>query len=293
VIGLLLSKSRGTNFYRIHQPIHLLTQYKIVTRATKEINPDCEDYAKELSGITLLICSMPHTMSHLFVIMAAQAMGIPVISDVDDLILEEQYPEIYQTHRDCLEMSDHVIVATRELTPYVPNDNVSVIRNFVQCNIQPATKYSRMTVVVRGTDSRKADYVAYEDWFRKIEAYNSPRWFFIGHMIEGISFKSAEHIEFQQPIGFLHTLLRLSPHFIFHPLRDTVTNRCRSRTAYDEAALCGAQLVTPASWWTMENVIHDVQHMRLPPVPAKPDPHAHLVALSQYEQVFSKTTTLV
>lgn len=281
-IAILRSESRGTNFYRIDNPIH----YSKEKVSMREIHLPVDNYIKALTSCDMLFVSMPSDKYTLWVIMAAKAMGIPVVCDIDDLLTPD-YGDVFTDHRDCLDLADLVICATEELQKFYPQLNTIVIENFLGINLSPTRKRKalRPTIVVRGSMARAEDYKYYTDLFIEIEERLHPKWYFMGYQPDFFTPSLGEHITFSEPMRFFNKLCEINPHFIFHPIMDTLHNKCKSKSVYWEAAMCQAQLVTTATWWYEPNIITEVQDMSLPIQPAEKDKYHIAEQLNKFKKV--------
>ena len=281
-IAVLRSESRGTNFYRIDNPVHF-SREKLILR---EIHLPVDNYIKALAGCDMLFISMPTDKHALWIIMAAKSIGIPVVCDIDDLITPD-YGDVFTDHRDCLDLADLVICATQELEDFYPQYKTVVIENFLDINLVPRKKRKalRPTIVVRGSMARVEDYRYYQDLFIEIEQRLHPKWYFMGYSPDFFTPLLGETILFSEPMRFFNKLCEINPHFIFHPIMDTLLNRCKSKSVYWEAAMCQAQLVTTATWWDEPNIITEVQDMSLPPQPAIKDEYHIAEQINKFKQV--------
>jgi hypothetical protein len=286
------SASRGTNYYRIDNMLHHAARNFTV----KDMYIPAENHARILSGASILFMSMPHTRDHLFAIMVAKCMGIPVICDVDDLMIYDQYPDHYRDHQDCLELADTIICATDELTKYWKeklgkDHHIVTIKNFLNLNLSYKPKKVRPTIVVRGSIARFEDYEHYKDVFIEIDDRLQPKWYFMGITPTGFNSQFQDVITWTEPMAYFMKLCDISPHFIFHPIMDTQVNRCKSMSAYHEAALCGAQLVTTASWWHGKNIIRYPVDMKIPVNAAVKDEDLIHESIKQYKNLLHVYTS--
>lgn len=279
------SLSRGTNFYRIDNMIH----YAANNYTVRDVYVPAENYARVLSGASVMFISMPHTKDHLYAIMSAKCMGIPVICDVDDLMVYDQFPDCYREHQDCLELADVIVCATDELTKHwksvIINAKIETIKNFLDLTVQRKVKALRPTIVVRGSNARKDDYEYFKDVFIEIDERLHPKWYFIGITPDGFKAQFQEVIPWTEPIAYFMRLGSISPHFIFHPIMDTPVNRCKSMSVYHEAAIVNAQLVTTANWWHGKNIIRYPSKMSLPITAAVKDEELIHESIKQYKNL--------
>jgi hypothetical protein len=257
---------------------------------SKTINVYDESYPRELFGASLLFVSMPHTRDHLFAITMAKSIGIPVVCDIDDLMTYTNFPNYHREHEDCLEIADKVICATEELYNYWSKklgDKTIIIKNFLDLNLSAKTKSLRTSIVVRGSTARKADYEHFIDIFNEIEERLHPKWFFMGIKPESFSPRFSEKISWTEPMVYFMRLCNISPHFIFHPIMFTPENVCKSLSAYHEAALCQAQLVTTADWWKEKNILYKPEDMSLPVKPAVKNVKLIHESINQYKTLLN------
>jgi|694.fasta_scaffold01179_72 hypothetical protein len=287
-ITVLRSPSRGTNFYRIDNPMHFVKSDVLM----REVYLPVENYIKVLTGSSALFVSMPTDKHALWLIMAARAMDIPVICDVDDLLTAD-YGEAYKDHLDCLDLATVIICATEELQDVYMQYNTVLIENFLDLKFTSQKRKSlRPTIVVRGSTARKEDYEHYQDMFVEIEQRLQPKWYFMGYTPTFFRPILDEVIPFSEPMKFFHKLCDINPHFIFHPIVDTPVGRCKSKSAYWEAALCNAQLVTTATWWKGENIITDVKDMALPVKPAVVNKAHNKKQIDKFKQLIYDYTSV-
>lgn len=280
-IAVLRSQSRGTNFYRIDNPSH----YADIGIIQKEILLPVDNYIKSLANCKSLFVVMPTDKHALWLIMAAKAMSIPVICDIDDLITED-YGEAFQDHIDCLDLADIIICATQELADTYPHYNTVVIENFLDIDMKPTKpKPLYPNIVVRGSMARVDDYRFYKDLFIEIEDRINVKWHFMGYTPDFFQPNMNEVVPFTEPMAFFHKLCTINPHFILHPIMDTHVNRCKSMSVYWEAALCQAQLITTATWWDRPNIITNPDDIELPIKPAVKDPQHILEQINKFKQV--------
>lgn len=280
-IAVLRSESRGTNFYRIDNPVHF-SQEKFIL---EDIHLPVDNHIRVLTGCDMLFISMPTDAHSLWLIMAAKAMNIPVICDVDDLITPD-YNEVYTYHMDCLDLCDVIICATNELQKHLSDYKTVVIENFLNLNMEPKRHKSlRPTIVVRGSMARADDYEYYKDMFIEIEHRLQPKWYFMGYRPDFFKPALGEFITFTQPMQYFHRLCTINPHFIFHPITDSPVNRCKSKSVYWEANLCKAQLITTATWWDNPNILTDIKDISIPVQAAVKDRYHIAEQINKFKQL--------
>ena len=221
-------------------------------------------------GFSALFMQRPDTPSQCEIIMVAKSMGMPVVIDYDDNLLdipphnkyyqhmEKNNPEYKDCVKFCLSEADAVIVSTDALkTEFEQYSNkITVIRNAFDDYVYTMRPFNKTkTVIWRGGDSHTKDLETYkEDIISLITANEDFHFIFMGAgfptYLKELKSKNMTLKEPAYTYDFLNVLKDIKPSLIIVPLEDTSFNKCKSDCAKIEAIASGALCISPnwAEW---------------------------------------------
>ncbi len=231
-------------------------------------SPDIEftrrPYMGDITWATLqhydvLILERPSGIHDLQVIKLAKQVGVRVIVDVDDDVmnvddLNPMYQEFTENRNIVIEsllLADEVWVTTQSLKASFStyNRNIHVIPNAHNDYLQPVNKKKAFNVntkkaVWRGGQSHKAD--VYEIAPQLIKTINkNKKWgfHFLGERFMYMQINCGDNYTPHSPMPlmqYFETMYKANPNICFHPLRNTLFNKSKSNIAWLEATYAGA-----------------------------------------------------
>lgn len=235
----------------------------------KYINsPDIEftrrPYSGDITWATLqqydvLILERPSGVHDLHMIKLAKQIGVKVISDWDDDVLNvdimnPMWQQMNQSRAIIIEsllLSDEVWVTTKTLKSSFSlyNRNIVVVPNAHNEYVQPIEKKKAFNpntkkAVWRGGQSHEADVYSVAKELIKIINKNKKLGFhFLGDRFMYLQINCGENYNPVSPMPLMQyfdTLSQANPNLVFHPLQDNLFNKGKSNIAWLEATYAGA-----------------------------------------------------
>lgn len=253
----------GTSFYRLggvipylekeHKDIHIKDM-----SSSKEI--DWADYA----SYDVAIFQRPFVKPHLSTINMLKLMGVKVIIDYDDDVLNLPMHNPFFSNYDSnknniIEIAksvDSIWVSTPALkeTFSVFNDNVIVIPNALNdyvFNVEKKMPFNRDSKVVayRGGTTHEVDvYKNINDWASIINTNLDYSFYFIGARFPYLESKCGDNyliIPGTHILDYFRNFNKINPNIFIYSLEDTQFNRCKSNISWIEATYAGAAVLGP------------------------------------------------
>lgn len=210
------------------------------------------------SGADIFIIQRPYSIQHLNIIKLAKDMGVKVIGDYDDDLLEVDFYnptyEMYEACKPntiaCLKELDEVWVSTMSISnSFKPhNNNIRIIPNAHNDYMMPVNKKvahnKNNRVAWRGGESHAFDILTNKESL--IELIN-------GSPEKQFYFCGARHIDLERSCGenynvvsgmtimqFFKYLRELNPQYFIYPLANTPFNNGKSNISWIESTYSGA-----------------------------------------------------
>lgn len=253
----------GTSFYRLGGVMpYLDKEYDDVHMKdlshTKEI--DWADYA----GYDVAVFQRPFIKPHLSTINMLKMMGVKIILDYDDDVLNlpmhNPYYHNYKSNEDNIRLimaaADHIWVSTGSLKDEFSkyNKSVEVIPNAHNDYLFPVKnkmKFNESTkkVAYRGGTTHEVDVYSYfKDWEHIINKNKKYEFFFLGSRFPYLETKCGDNyviIPGTHILDYFRNFYVLNPNIFIYPLEDTKFNRGKSNISWIEATYSGAAVMAP------------------------------------------------
>lgn len=253
----------GTSFYRLGGVMPYIDKeysdiYMRDMSHTKEI--DWADYA----SFDVAVFQRPFIKPHLSTINMLKLMGVKVIIDYDDdvlnLPLHNPYYSNYKNNEDNIKLimaaADHVWVSTNSLLEEVVkyNKSVEVIPNAHNDYIFPVKnkkKFDKTTkkVAYRGGSTHEVDVYSYmNDWEHIINKNKTYQFYFMGARFPYLESKCGDNyiiIPGTHMLDYFINFQMINPNIFIYPLEDTKFNRAKSNISWIEATYAGAAVLAP------------------------------------------------
>lgn len=265
VLFLTISRQDATSFYRsggISADLAKQSGYNIQVADWKDI----EVHWQTLSEFNAVMLQRPFSKESAGLCQVIKNMGLKLWIDYDDNLFavnpeNDTYllysdPKTQATIKHILSLADVVSVTNEYLRQtYIEyNKNIWVIPNaFNDLLIKRGEIAKReRNVIWRGGANHIYDLMKHGPAINQLMSEHPDfRFLFWGYYTWFLSdAPNKGYIAPTDPVIYFQKLFKLLPSVIHVPLNDDPFNRCRSVTAYIEAAFSGAVCVNP-SWWNM------------------------------------------
>jgi hypothetical protein len=256
VLYYALNSSDSSSFYRILGVLPYINNPDFELIDISHVN----DFGWEtFVNANVLILQRPFNMNHVNMISLAKDMGLKVILDYDDDLLNvDMYNPTYELYLDakvgikaCIEQSDEVWVSTVSIKESLSvwSKNITVIpnaHNDYLFKVEDKKEFNKnsKTVAWRGGATHEAD--VYENALKIVDMVNNNREWrfnFFGERFTFLEQRCGVNYNAVTPMStvqFYRYFQRLNPNIVFFPLRDTKFNRGKSSIAFLEATYAGA-----------------------------------------------------
>ena len=254
----------GTSFYRLGGVMpYLDKQYDDVhikdLSHTKEV--DWADYA----GYDVAVFQRPFIKPHLTTLNMLKLMGVRVIVDYDDDILNlpihNPYYHNYKNNEDNIRLimaaADHVWVSTPDLKEEVSkyNKSVEIVPNAHNDYLFPVKNkktfdLSTKKVSYRGGSTHEVDvYSHIDDWVNIINNNLDYEFFFIGSRFPYMESKCGDNYVIMPGthiLDYFRNFHMLNPNIFIYPLENNKFNKGKSNISWIEATYSGAAVLAPS-----------------------------------------------
>lgn len=253
----------GTSFYRLGGVLpYLEKEYSDVR--IKDLsgrdNLDWSDYA----SYDVAVFQRPFIKPHLITINMLKLMGVKVIIDYDDDVLNlpihnpyyANYKANEQTIKDIAKAADHIWVSTNGLVETFKeyNDNITVIPNAHNDYLFPVSlkrNFNDKTkkVAYRGGTTHEVDvYSQLNDWIDIINKNKKTEFYFLGARFPYLESRCGDNyiiIPGTHILDYFRNFHKLNPNIFIYTLEDTKFNRGKSNISWIEATYSGAAVIAP------------------------------------------------
>lgn len=253
----------GTSFYRLGGVMpYLDKEYNDVHMKdlshTKEV--DWADYA----GYDVAVFQRPFIKPHLSTINMLKLMGVKVILDYDDDVLNlpihNPYYHNYKNNEDNIRLimaaADHIWVSTPSLRDEVSkyNKSVEVVPNAHNDYLFPVKNKKKFDasskkVAYRGGSTHEVDVYSYiNDWEKVINGNQSYEFYFIGSRFPFLESKCGDNyviIPGTHILDYFRNFHMLNPNIFIYTLEENQFNRGKSNISWIEATYSGAAVLAP------------------------------------------------
>lgn len=255
------SKFGGIQFYRTTMPYSQLDRDGFINLNLCELKPTGGSPIKVSDYLTndVIVLPRPYNEIHRSIAIQCNLMGCPLVIDLDDNIfaIPEENEAIHtwekenlEIIRDCIYLSDHVIVSTEAIKDFIKaqevfkNVNVTVIPNAwpSKINRQHNPVGEIVNVGWRGSGTHDADILIYKKLIDELSDNPKIKLHWFGHIFpykwSGLKIKKLPLIQ------YFKALQSYNINVMLVPLEENDFNRAKSNIAWIEATWAGAIAIT-------------------------------------------------
>lgn len=253
----------GTSFYRLGGVMpYLEKEYSDIH--IKDIsgkdNLDWYDYI----SYDIVVFQRPFIKSHLNTILMLKMMGVKVIIDYDDDVLNlpihnpyyHNYKSNEKTIQDIVKIVDHVWVSTIGLKETFSkyNDNITIVPNSHNDYLFPVNNKKEFndktkTVAYRGGTTHELDvYSNMEDWLHIINKNKNTKFYFFGARFPYLESKCGDNyliVPGTHILEYFKNFQDVNPNIFIYTLENTKFNQGKSNISWIEATYAGAAVISP------------------------------------------------
>ncbi len=249
----------STDYYRASGVLEYIKHPEIEIKRITNQNIGWDD----LIGLDVFLIQRPFNDFHVKLIKLAKDMGIRVILDFDDNLLQipmhnashKMYFDNMSNINECIFLADEIWVSTKAIKKEhtVYNKNIIVIPNAHNDYMFPVEKKRKFNTeanlaVYRGGASHSEDvYSKQDDIVNVINSFKDWEFRFIGNSFPAIAIRTGDNHTYTNPmtiIQFFNYLYDSNPNIMFFPLLDNPFNHAKSNISWLEATYAGAVLFT-------------------------------------------------
>lgn len=253
----------GTSFYRLGGVMpYLEKEYSDIhiKDLSGKDNLDWHDYV----SYDVAVFQRPFIRTHLTVINMLKLMGIKVIIDYDDDVINvpmhNPYHQNYESNKenikDIAKLADHIWLSTNGLreTFIEHKDKITVVPNAHNDYLFPVKgkkEFNSKTSVVsyRGGSTHEVDvYSHLDDWTEIINNNLDTEFYFLGARFPYLESKCGDNyliIPGAHIIDYFYSFKKLNPNIFIYSLENTKFNRGKSNISWIEATYAGAAVIAP------------------------------------------------
>jgi hypothetical protein len=253
----------GTSFYRLGGVLpYLEKEYSDIhiKDLSHKDKLDWHDY----TSYDVAVFQRPFIKNHLATINMLKLMGIKVIIDYDDDVLNVPMHNPYyinydankETIIDIAKLADHIWLSTNGLkeTFKEHNDKITVVPNAHNDYLFPVKSkknFNKETNIVsyRGGSTHEVDvYSHLDDWTDIINNNLDTEFYFLGARFPYLESKCGDNyliIPGAHIIDYFYNFKKLNPNIFIYSLEDNTFNRGKSNISWIEATYAGAAVMAP------------------------------------------------
>lgn len=263
VLTFAPSINDGTSFYRLGGVLpYLEKEYSDIH--IKDLSSKDELDWSDYASYDVAVFQRPFIKPHLTTINMLKLMGVKVIIDYDDDILNlpihnpyyQNYEANKQNIKDICKVADHIWVSTKSLKDTFSklNDNVTIIPNAHNDYLFPVKNKVEFdekskNVAYRGGTTHEVDvYSKLEDWINIINKNKKTDFYFMGSRFPYLESRCGDNyiiIPGTHILDYFRNFHKLQPKIFIYTLEDTLFNRGKSNISWIEATYAGAAVIAP------------------------------------------------
>lgn len=263
VLTIAPSAQDGTSFYRLSGVMpYLEKEFKniVIKDLSNRNDLDWSDY----TSYDVVVFQRPFIKSHVAVLGIIKSMGIKIIIDYDDDVLNlDNHNPVYKFYDDnranieeCAKLADVIWVSTESIkqTFLELNSNVAVVPNAHNDYLFPVKnkrEYNAETkkIAYRGGKTHELDvYNHIDDWVEIINGNTNFDFFFVGSRFPYLEDQCGDNysiVEGLHIIDYFNYFYDLNPNIFIYPLNNSLFNRGKSNISWIEATYAGAAVIAP------------------------------------------------
>jgi hypothetical protein len=253
----------GTSFYRLGGVMPYLEKEYSDIHIKDLSHKDKLDWS-DFTSYDVAVFQRPFIKSHYNTINMLKLMGIKVIIDYDDDVLNvpmhNPYYQNYEANKenikDIVKLADHIWLSTNGLKETFKeySDKISIVPNAHNDYIFPTkgkNKYNKETnkLAYRGGTTHEVDvYSHLDDWTEVINDNTDTEFYFLGARFPYLESKCGDNyliIPGAHIIDYFYNFKKLNPNMFIYCLEDTTFNRGKSNISWIEATYAGAAVMAP------------------------------------------------
>lgn len=263
VLTFAPSITDGTSFYRLGGVLPYLEKEYSDIHIKDLSHKDQLDWC-DYTSYDVAVFQRPFIKPHLATINMLKLMGIKVIIDYDDDVLNvpihNPYHQNYEANKENIEAiakaADHIWLSTNGLKETFKkyNDNITVVPNAHNDYIFPVkNKISfnskSQTVAYRGGSTHEIDvYSQLNDWIEMINKNKTTEFYFMGSRFPYLESRCGDNyliIPGTHILDYFRNIHKLNPGIFIYTLEDSKFNRGKSNISWIEATYAGAAVIAP------------------------------------------------
>lgn len=253
----------GTSFYRLGGVMPYLEKEYSDIHIKDLSNKDSFDWY-DCASYDVVVFQRPFIEKHLRSITMFKLMGLKVIIDYDDDILNVPMHNPYHTNyesnknniKKIVSIADEIWVSTNGLKEtFAPlNNNVKIIPNahndyiFSVKNKAPFNMDTKR-VAYRGGITHELDvYSKLDDWIEIINKNKTTEFYFMGARFPYLESKCGDNyliIPGVHILDYFKTIRETNPNIFIYTLEDSLFNKGKSNISWIEATYAGAAVIAP------------------------------------------------
>jgi len=263
VLTLAPSVNDGTSFYRLGGVLpYLEREYSDIHIKDLSNKEDLEwsDYA----SYDVAVFQRPFLKQHLTTLIMLKLMGVKVIIDYDDDVLNlpihnpyyTNYKSNEQTIKDIAKLADHIWLSTNGLKETFEkyNSKITVIPNAHNDYIFPVKEKKSFNdktkkVSYRGGTTHEVDvYSHLNEWVEIINKNKKTEFYFMGARfpyMESLCGDNYIIMPGTHILDYFRNFHNLNPNIFIYTLENTKFNRGKSNISWIEATYSGAAVIAP------------------------------------------------
>ena len=263
VLTLAPQITDGTSFYRLGGILPYLEKEYSDIHIKDISNRDSLDWPDYVS-YDIAVFQRPFIKPHLSAITMMKTMGIKVIIDYDDDVLNlpihnpyySSYKSNEQNIKDIASIADHIWVSTNSLKETFSkyNSNITIIPNahndylFPLSNKAPFNNKTK-NVAYRGGTTHEVDvYSHLDEWIEIINKNKKTNFYFMGARFPYLESKCGDNYLIMPGthiLDYFKNIRKLNPNIFIYTLENTKFNQGKSNISWIEATYAGAAVIAP------------------------------------------------
>jgi hypothetical protein len=253
----------GTSFYRLGGVLPYLEKEYSDIHIKDLSNKDQLDWYDYIS-YDVAVFQRPFIRQHLMTINMLKLMGVKVIIDYDDDVLNvpmhnpffQNYDSNKKTINEIAKLADHIWLSTNGIKETFSEyaDKITVIPNAHNDYVFPVKDKKAFNdktnkVAYRGGTTHEVDvYSHLDDWTEVINKNKKTEFYFIGARFPYLESKCGDNyliIPGSHIIDYFTNFHKLNPNIFIYSLENSKFNRGKSNISWIEATYAGAAIIAP------------------------------------------------
>ena len=263
VLTFAPSVTDGTSFYRLGGVLPYLEKEYSDIHIKDLSHKDTLDWA-DYTSYDVAVFQRPFIRTHLTTISMLKLMGIKVIIDFDDDILNlpihnpfySNYVSNIDNIKQICKAADHIWVSTGGLKDTFSeyNDSITIVPNAHNDYLFPVSKKTPFNmetkkVAYRGGSTHEVDvYSQLNDWIDIINKNKTTNFYFMGSRFPYLESRCGDNYNIvpgTHILDYFRNFSLINPNIFIYTLEDTTFNKGKSNISWIEATYAGAAVIAP------------------------------------------------